>query len=118
MNDKSEHEVTIDPMGRMNDPDGSAWVKGICGDTMEFYLVIENSVITEAWYYTDGCESSRYCGSTAARMAKNKTIDEVLEISPAQIIRSHPAMPEDGIHCSILAVTTLHKALAEYLLRP
>lgn len=111
-------EQTIDPMRRMNDPDGSAWISGICGDTMEFYLVIADSIITQAWYYTDGCSTSQICGSTAARCAEGKSIDEVLAISPAKVIELNPDLPEDGIHCSILAVSTLHKALASYLLRP
>ena len=104
-------------MRRMNDPDGSAWVTGLCGDTMEFYLVMRDNRITQAWYHTDGCSTSQQCGSTAARLAEGKTIDEVLAISPALVIQLHPDLPDDGIHCSILAVTTLHKALASWLLR-
>ena len=30
-------------IGRMNDPSGSAWIKGLCGDTMEIYLIIEKN---------------------------------------------------------------------------
>ena len=40
-----------DNMGRMNDPDGSAFIKGQCGDTMEMYLVIADGVITEAVFF-------------------------------------------------------------------
>jgi nitrogen fixation protein NifU and related proteins len=106
----------IDPMGRMNDPDGSAWITGLCGDTMEFYLVIEHNQITQAWYHTDGCSTSRTCGSTAARLAKGKTVEEALALSPAQIIQLHPDLPSDGVHCSILAVSTLYKALASWMM--
>jgi NifU-like protein involved in Fe-S cluster formation len=34
--------------GRMNDPTSSSYLKGPCGDSMEFYLVIENKKITSS----------------------------------------------------------------------
>jgi hypothetical protein len=30
--------IKPDNMGRMNDPDGSAFINGICDDSMEMYL--------------------------------------------------------------------------------
>jgi hypothetical protein len=44
--DLSECQPLIEPdnMGRMNDPDGAAYIKGICGDSMEMYLVIEDGI--------------------------------------------------------------------------
>jgi nitrogen fixation NifU-like protein len=118
----SNHEKNTDipapdNMRRMNDPDGSAYMKGICGDSMEMYLIIENDRVTEATFFTDGCNSSRACGSTAARLAEGKTLKEVLRISPADIIDAWGDIPGGNVHCAILAVNTLHKALADYLLR-
>ena len=34
--------------GRMTDPSGSAFVRGLCGDEMEFYLVVEDKTFKEA----------------------------------------------------------------------
>jgi nitrogen fixation NifU-like protein len=106
-----------DNMGRMNDPDGSAFINGICGDSMEMYLIIKNGFISESKFYTDGCEASQFCGSTAARLAKGKSIKDVLRLSPGDVIDAWEKIPESHIHCAILAVSTLHKALADYLLR-
>lgn len=104
--------------GRMNDASGAAYIKGLCGDEMEFYLVIENNIITEIKYYTDGCVFTKACGATAARFALKKPIPEVLRISPQQIAEELRGLPQDYIHCSILAVSALHKAIADYLLKP
>lgn len=104
-------------MGRMNDPDGSAWTKGQCGDTMEMYLVIKDDQITEARFHTDGCTASRACGSTAARLAESRTLKDVLRLSPADVLDVWADLPQGNIHCAILAVGTLHKAVADYLLR-
>ena len=102
-------------IGRMNDPSGSAWIKGPCGDTMEIYLTIENNKITETKFFTDGCIATHACGSVVTELATDKTIDEALSISPMNIINSLEGLPEENIHCSILAVSTLHKAIADYL---
>lgn len=105
-------------MRRMNDPDGSAWVDGLCGDTMEMYLVISGNKISDATFYTDGCVSSRACGSSAARLSRGKTIEETLRISPADILDNcSKTLPRKDTHCAILAAMTLHKALTDYLLK-
>jgi nitrogen fixation NifU-like protein len=104
-------------MGRLNDPDGSAWIKGLCGDTMEMYLVIEDDKITKALFNTDGCNASRACGSAGAGLAKGKTLKEVLRLSPADILDMWADIPQGNVHCAILAIGTLHKAVADYLLR-
>ena len=31
-------------LGRLNGPDASSYVKGPCGDEMEFYLIINNNI--------------------------------------------------------------------------
>jgi NifU-like protein involved in Fe-S cluster formation len=43
---------------------------------------------------------------------------DALAISPREIIDSFPSMSESGRHCAILAVSALHRAIADYLLRP
>ena len=104
--------------GRMNDASGAAYVKGLCGDEMEFYIVIVNNIVTEIKYYTDGCVFTKACGAIAARLALNRPIPEVLRISPQQIVEELRGLPQNYIHCSILAVSALHKAIADYLLKP
>jgi nitrogen fixation NifU-like protein len=104
-------------MGRMNDPSGSAWIKGLCGDTMEIYLIIKEKRISEATFFTDGCGVTIACGSVVTESVKNKTIDEVLSIAPGDIIDHLGGLPSEHIHCAILAVSTLHKAIADYLLK-
>jgi nitrogen fixation NifU-like protein len=117
-----EHEITAaecDPFfGRMNDPTASAWVKGPCGDEMEFYLFIVNGVIEDVRYYTEGCGHTRSCGAAAARRVKGRAVLDALSIHPREIIDAEECLPEDGRHCAILAVTTLYRAIADYLLAP
>ncbi|MBU1062308.1 MAG: iron-sulfur cluster assembly scaffold protein [Candidatus Omnitrophica bacterium] len=116
-----EHIVNVakDPkhFGRMNGPTSSAFIKGLCGDEMEFYLVIEDRIIKEVKFHTTGCIATIVCGSVAAQLALGKSIDEALSISPREIIESLHGLPEGHSHCSILAVSTLYRAIADYLLK-
>jgi nitrogen fixation NifU-like protein len=109
----------VDPknIGRMNDPDGAAFVKGQCGDTMEMYLVIEKEVIKDVLFTTDGCGITTACGSVVTELVKGKKIKEALRISPASVIDILGDYLGADPHCAILAVTTFHKALADYLLK-
>jgi nitrogen fixation NifU-like protein len=105
-------------LGQMNDPSGSAYIKGICGDEMEIYIVVENDRITDIKFFTDGCVFTNACGAMACSLASGKTVQEALGISAGQVISEIKVLPKDHIHCAILAVSTLYKAIADYLLRP
>ena len=102
--------------GRLNDPTSMATICGLCGDEMEFHLAIEEGAIRDVKYYTEGCETTRRCGRAVARRAKGNTLLDALAISPREIIDSEECLPEDGRHCAILAVSTLYRAIADYLL--
>ena len=104
--------------GRMNDPTASASIKGLCGDTMEFYIYVRNGMIEDVKYYSDGCGNTRSCGHAVARRAKGRKVTDALLISAGEIIRSGECEPEAGRHCAILAVSTLYRTLADYLLKP
>lgn len=103
--------------GRMNDPVSCSYLKGPCGDAMEFYLVIEKERITEITYYTDGCQATMACAAMVAKLADGKSIQEALAISAAEVIARLQDLPQDHFHCSILAVSTLYRAIADYLLK-
>ena len=104
--------------GRMSDPTAAASIKGICGDEMEFYLIIRDDHITDIRYYTNGCSNTRSSAHAVARRAKGRGINDALSISAGELIRSGECEPEAGRHCAILAVTTLYRAIADYLLTP
>lgn len=106
-----------DYFGRMNDPTGSAYLEGPCGDSMEFYLTIEEDRIIEAKFYTEGCAATKSCGAVTAALAKGKTIEKALCVSPGEVIALIKDLPDDHLHCSILSVSTLYRAIADYLLK-
>jgi nitrogen fixation NifU-like protein len=104
--------------GQMNDPSGSAYIKGICGDQMEFYIVVENDKIIDVKFHTDGCIYTTACGAMTCKLVMGRSIREALGVSAGQVIAELNALPKSHVHCAILAVSALYKAIADYLLKP
>ena len=104
--------------GQMNDPSGAAYIKGACGDQMEFYIVVENNKITNIKFHTDGCVYTTACGVAACLLVEGKSLQEALGVSAGQVRAELKTLPKSHVHCAILAVSTLYKAIADYLLKP
>lgn len=104
--------------GRLNDPTASARVKGPCGDTMEFFVNIENDKITDVRFHADGCGVTTACGAAVSFYVDGRPLSEAFFISPGLILRTLGQVPEDHKHCAILASTAFYRALADYLIKP
>ena len=98
---------------RLDTPDGKARVTGSCGDTMEIYLRLEQGVVKEACYTTDGCGCSAACASVACELAVGKEPKEIARVTGETILEILSGLPEDDIHCAFLAAETLQVALRE-----
>jgi nitrogen fixation NifU-like protein len=113
------HNRRLDPlyMGALARPDGYARLTGTCGDTMEIFLLFENEIVKEASFKTDGCGSSKVCGSFAAEMCLGKTPDEILDITGEAIREELGGLQEEEQHCADLAAETLQEALHDYMVK-
>lgn len=105
-------------LGRMNDPTASAYLKGICGEEMEFYLLIEDGVVAKVRYFSEGCLYTKACAAVVADFAQGKTVEGSLSVSAGDVIERLKDLPDPHKHCSILAVSAFYRAVADYLLRP
>ena len=103
-------------MGKMENSDAHAHVKGECGDTIEIFLKFKNDRIKEASFLTDGCGPSAVCGSFAAEMSIGKSPDEILEIAGEAILKKLGGLPEEDRHCAFLAAATLQEVLNTYMI--
>jgi nitrogen fixation NifU-like protein len=101
--------------GVIEKPDGYAKVTGPCGDTVEIFLRINNGKIQDIQYTTDGCMTSHAAVSAATIMAKGRLLNECIKINQSSIIDHLGGIPEDSKHCALLAATTLHKALRNFV---
>ncbi len=102
--------------GKMENPTVEDKFLGPCGDTMQFFLKInkKDKVIEKITFITDGCGPSVASGSQLTIMAEKKSIDNVLKITPDDILRELERLPLDHSHCPVLAINPLNKALKKY----
>ena len=101
--------------GMIEHADGHARIKGLCGDTMEFWLRVQGDILGRVSFITDGCGSSLACGSMTTTLAEGRSIEEVLALSQEKILEALGGLPDEFEHCALLAVNTLHEACGNYL---
>ena len=79
---------------------------------MQIFLCLEDGVVSEASYVTDGCGCSAVCGSVACELAIKKRVEKLSDITGETILEVLGGLPEDNVHCAFLAAETLQLALA------
>ena len=101
-------------MGVILDADAFGHARRSCGDSVIIYLKFENGRVFNAAFQTDGCAPTIICGSFAAELAFDKTPEEIMGISEAEIMTRAGGLPEENEHCARLAVGALHEAVNNY----
>jgi len=131
MDEQVEKKYILDMMGKYSDTvidharnprnvgnipkaDGFAQEEGECGDTLAIWLSVKDNRIDRATFWTDGCGTSIACGSMVTVMAISRTVEEALKITPEDILDELGGLPEDHVHCAVLAAHTLNQALKDY----
>ena len=101
-------------IGRIEDSDSHVSITGICGDTIEIYLVVRNGKISDIRFMTDGCGATITCASYVTRTANGKSLEEALRIKPKDVVKYFEGLPEDHKHYAKLAIITLKAAIEKY----
>ncbi len=112
-----DHAANPRNCGPLKTFDGHGRVTGPCGDTMEFWLVVQNDTVQRVTFITDGCGSSHACGSMATTLAEGKRIQDASALSQQDILNALGGFPSDSEHCALLAANTLQAACEDYLHR-
>ena len=109
-------EEAINPknVGEIENPDGEGTITGSCSDTLEISLKVDHDRIVDIRFLTDGCGALIACGSVLTELTKGKTIEEASGIKDQDIMLVLEELPEDHLHCPVLAVNTLKEAIEDY----
>jgi len=102
-------------MGEMESPQGHGKVTGTCGDTVQIFLRIDNNKIIDARFISDGCATTIAAGGMACELAMGKPLREAFKITKEIILEQLGGLPEESIHCALLASDTLSAALTDYV---
>lgn len=110
-----DHFLNPRNLGKIPAADGFASMTGLHGNTMEIYLKVKDGRVTNASFWTDGCGCSIASGSMVTELAKGKGALEAQKITQQDILDALGGLPEDDLHCALLAANTLKEAIKDYL---
>ena len=100
---------------RMRDPDlvGTAGAPGR-GPFLVLYLRVEGDRIFAASFQTYGCAPAIASGSLLAERLPGSTREEAARWTAEEIARALGGVPEEKLHCPVLAAQALEAALARW----
>jgi Mrp family chromosome partitioning ATPase len=100
--------------GPLKGANGNVRITGPCGDTMEFWVLIQDGRVRRCTFTTDGCSSSLACGTAACTLASGAPEAVAFELQPDDVLALLPGFPEADKHCALLATNTLKAAISDY----
>lgn len=98
-------------VGIIKNPTTSFTYKGICGDTMKIYLMIDSDIIIDAKFEAIGCAGAFTAGSALMEILKNISVTEARNICELDIVNHLGSVPIKKQDCIYLAIKTLQKTL-------
>jgi nitrogen fixation protein NifU and related proteins len=102
-------------VGEIENPDGIGEEGNpVCGDMMTFYIKVKDNRLEDVKFKTFGCGAAIAVSSMVSEMAKGKTIEEVMKITPQSVADMLQGLPKNKFHCSNLGAQALHKAIEDY----
>jgi nitrogen fixation NifU-like protein len=67
-------------------------------------------------FWTDGCGTTIAAGSIVTELARGQSIAEAQRISQKDILDALGGLPDEDLHCALLASNTLREAIRDYLI--
>lgn len=102
-------------IGSISQPDGYAQIGNpICGDQLDFFLKVEKGKIKDVKFLSFGCASNIATASILTEKIKGLTIVEARKYPWQKIVDELGGLPRQKIHCSVMAVQGLQKAITDY----
>ncbi len=102
-------------IGEIKNPDASAEVGNmVCGDQLSFTIKVKDNKIKDIRFLSFGCASNIATASVMTEMVKGMTLEEAKKFDWNKIVAELQGLPQQKIHCSVLATEGLQKVIAEY----
>lgn len=101
----------------LKNPDGVGEIGNIsCGDIMHLEIKVDSKTerIKDIGFKTFGCPAALASSDAVCEIAKGKTIKEAEKIKKEDIIKKLKTIPPLKIHCSVLGVDALKRAIDNY----
>ncbi|MDD2354034.1 MAG: iron-sulfur cluster assembly scaffold protein [Patescibacteria group bacterium] len=110
-----EHFLRPKNIGKIAHPDGYAQIGNmVCGDQLDFFLKVKNEKIIDVKFLSFGCASNIATASILTERVKGMTIEQAKKYAWQEIVNDLGGLPKQKIHCSVMAVQGLKKAILDY----
>jgi nitrogen fixation NifU-like protein len=87
-----------------------------CGDIMHLELNIDEKTkkIKDIGFQTFGCPAAVASSDVVCELAKGKTLEQAKKLGKDDIVKKLKGMPLIKVHCSVLGIEALKKAIENY----
>jgi nitrogen fixation NifU-like protein len=110
-----DHFMNPRNVGEIEDADGIGEEGNpVCGDMMTFYIKVKDDRLEDVKFKTFGCGAAIAVSSMVSEMAKGKTLEEAMKITPSSVADELEGLPKNKFHCSNPGAQALHKAIQDY----
>ncbi|MBL7139936.1 MAG: Fe-S cluster assembly protein NifU [Planctomycetes bacterium] len=115
-----EHFLHPKHAGEIENPDLDATVGNItCGDALRLMVKLDDAGrIADARFQTFGCASAIASSDALIDLIMGKTVEEAEAITNDDIAEYLDGLPEAKMHCSVMGMEALQKAIARYRHKP
>jgi len=111
-----DHFMNPRNVGEIENPDGVGEVGNpVCGDMMTFNIKVKDDRLDDVKFKTFGCGAAIAVSSMVSEMAKGKTLEAAMKITPRSVADELEGLPKNKFHCSNLGAQALNKAIQDYL---
>lgn len=110
-----DHFLKPKNIGEMKNPDAVAEVGNmVCGDQLSFSIKVKDGKIKDIKFLSFGCASNIATASILTEKVKGMSLKTAKKFDWQGIVQGLGGLPQQKIHCSILAIEGLKKVLEEY----
>ena len=110
-----EHFRSPHNVGVIEDADGTGHVgDASCGDVFLMFIKVRDERLVDIKYLVQGCGAAIATCSALSEVAMGRTLDEAMQLTDDDISGELGGLPLQKLHCSNLAATVLHRAIADY----
>jgi len=85
-----------------------------CGDFLRVFIKVQDDRIVDVKYQIRGCPAAIACASVMTELAMGKHIEDALFLQDEDVVFALEGLPEYKLHCSVLSISALKKALVDY----